>query len=194
MSANRSEVLKYIIEKRFHGDIESAASVSGIDVSKIEKWISGAIIPRKNIIDGFIHLAQIPEFSVIREYFPVSSSNNEKDLRQQVATLFQGHETSSGLYAFYDSMVNLVYIGKSYARLKDECHQALNQRLPEKILPTSLKLIESRKDVVCYISAYSVIYSGFGDFSRHIESLILRISKPRLNKNIGSLEPCHPFK
>ncbi len=41
---------------------------------------------------------------------------------------------------------------------------------------------------VRYLSAYEVRKSEAGDNARHVESLILRISKPRLNKNIGTLK------
>jgi hypothetical protein len=45
---------------------------------------------------------------------------------------------------------------------------------------------------VKYISAYEVkIFDNF-DYPKHVESLILRISKPRMNKQIGILDRAYP--
>ena len=42
-----------------------------------------------------------------------------------------------------------------------------------------------------YISAYDVGSSNWIDYPKHVESLILRISKPILNKQIGFLEKAY---
>jgi hypothetical protein len=49
-----------------------------------------------------------------------------------------------------------------------------------------------RHQVVKYISAYEVkIFENF-DYPKHVESLILRISKPIMNKQIGLLDRAYP--
>ena len=50
-----------------------------------------------------------------------------------------------------------------------------------------------RHQVVKYISAYDVkIFDNF-DYPKHVESIILRISKPTMNKQIGTLETISPI-
>lgn len=46
-------------------------------------------------------------------------------------------------------------------------------------------------EVVRYISAYDVGTVDWDDFPKHVESLVLRISKPKLNTNIGTLRKAH---
>jgi hypothetical protein len=50
---------------------------------------------------------------------------------------------------------------------------------------------QCRTEIVKYISAYDVGGARSSDFPRHVESLLLRISKPLLNKNIGSLSKAY---
>jgi hypothetical protein len=54
--------------------------------------------------------------------------------------------------------------------------------------PKGARQPKCRLDVVRYISVYYTQPSIFEDYAKHMESLILRISKPALNTNIGKLE------
>jgi hypothetical protein len=136
-----------------------------------------------------MHTALSPEFKVIAEYEPIDITESDDKLRTQLGRLLKGYERASGLYAFYDSMANLIYIGKSDGNLLSECHGRLHARVPHRVFPKGARQPKTRLDMVRYVSAYYVPSSDFTDYARHIESLILRISKPVLNKNVGRLQP-----
>jgi hypothetical protein len=104
--------------------------------------------------------------------------------------LLSGHETHSGIYAFYDGMANLLYVGKAPSLL-DECYQTIRRDVPVKFPAGIKKKPEKRYEVVKYLSAYDVGASNWVDYPKHVESLILRISKPILNKQIGFLEKAY---
>ena len=93
----------------------------------------------------------------------------------------------SGLYAFCDSMATLIYLGKSDGHLLEECYNRLRATLNKHVFPKGAKHPKTRLDVVRYVSAYFVRDSEFEDHAKHVEALILRISKPILNTNIGEL-------
>jgi hypothetical protein len=134
-----------------------------------------------------MHCAFAPEFRVIAEYVPIQTAGSEASVHKQLAATLKGHEKASGLFAFYDSMANLVYLGKSDGNLLEETKQQLKADV-KKSFPKGVSQPESRLDVVRYISTYYVQRSDFEDYAKHVESLILRISKPVLNTNIGKLE------
>jgi hypothetical protein len=134
-----------------------------------------------------MHRAFAPEFRVIAEYAPIETSGSEASVHKQLATTLKGHEKASGLFAFYDSMANLIYLGKSDGNLLAETYQQLKASV-KKSFPKGAQQPECRIDVVRYISAYYVQSSVFEDYAKHVESLILRISKPVLNSNIGKLK------
>lgn len=66
--ANRSEVLNFIVAEYFGGDIDQAAKLSGYTKTKIKSWCNGEPIPQKGTIQYFLHLAIVPEFTIIAEY------------------------------------------------------------------------------------------------------------------------------
>ena len=74
-----------------------------------------------------------------------------------------------------------MYIGKTDSSLRDEIYQALNRNIYSNF---GLKCW----NIVKYISAYYVGGTASFDYPKHVESLMLRISRPRLNTNIGKLE------
>jgi hypothetical protein len=88
-------------------------------------------------------------------------------------------------------MANLIYIGKSDGNLLLETYAQLKAAI-KKPFPKGVRQPESRLDVVRYISAYHVQKSIFEDYAKHVESLILRISMPKLNANIGNLKKAEP--
>jgi hypothetical protein len=149
-------------------------------------WLEDKNQPNVGNVSYLMHRAFAPEFRVIAEYEQIQISS-EETIHRQVANILKGHEAASGLYAFYDSMANLVYIGKSDGNLLAEICQQLNAQV-KKPFPRGARQPEHRLDVVRYISAYYVQPSIFEDYAKHMESLILRISKPALNANIGKLK------
>ena len=182
---NKAVVIDYLIEEYFDGDIQFASNCSGFSVDQISKWISGEVTPRKQSVNYLLHVALVPEFTIVAEFAEFDSSAK---IRPQLKNIFKGHEDRSGIYAFYDSMANLLYLGKA-TNLLDECYSAIRRDVDINF-PSGLKnKPEYRHQIVKYISAYDVGVSDWFDLPRHVESLLLRISKPPLNKQIGYLEP-----
>jgi hypothetical protein len=181
MVANRNEIVEYVVAECFGDDIDKVCSVTGFTKQQVTGWLEHRTQPQVGNVSYLMHRAFAPEFRVIAEYVPIQTSGSEKSLRKQVANTLKGHEVASGLYAFYDSMVNLV----------SEIYQQLTAPV-KKPFPKGVRQPERRLDVVRYLSAYYVQRSIFEDYARHVESLILRISKPALNANIGKLEKAEP--
>lgn len=182
--SSRSEILNFIVFEYYQSNVEKASYITGYAKAKIKSWLSGEIIPQKATITYFLQCAFVPEFRVIAEYEEFSHSHA---LQTQLKKILGEHCSDSGIYAFYDSLGNLIYLGKA-KKLQAEITSALNR--PFHInLPKGVKNPpESRKEIVRFISAYDVGATSWGDYPKHVESLLLRISKPLLNKNIGTLE------
>ena len=183
----RTDILQYIVDEYFDGDTKKTAEISGYTQAQIAGWLSGKRIPQKNTIEYLIQCAFIPEFKVIAEF---AEFDKQKALQTQLKTILGGHVEDPGIYAFYDSLGNLIYLGKA-KKLLPEITSAINRKIhiafPKGVNSTP----KTRTEIVKYISAYDVGAVKWNDFPKHVESLILRISKPLLNKNIGSLEKAH---
>ena len=184
MSDERQFVIKYLVENYYGGDAVRVASATGYTVAQINGWILGKRIPQKKTIEYLIHCAFTPEFKVVEEFWQFEPG---KPVRTQLGVMLKGHEESAGIYAFYDSCANLIYLGKA-VKLLQEVYDALMNRVVHVPFPRGVKKKPGKRyEIVRYISAYDVGISNFVDFPKHVESLILRISKPLLNKNIGTL-------
>ena len=190
---NRTEVFNYIFNHYYKGDINKASKDTGILAAHLRAWQAGDKVPQNRTIEYLFQLQLVPEFRVIVEFGEIDTSDY-KTIWGQLDKLLNEHDDSPGIYAFYDSMANLLYIGKA-TKLRAECKQALDQPLGPKILASMPKNVKSRPqkrcEVVRYISAYDVGQSPWMDYPKHVESLILRISKPLLNQNIGKLEQAY---
>lgn len=181
--ASRSEVLEYIINEYYSGDLSQASELSGYKISTIKGWIAGDRNPQKNTLEYFIQCAFVPEFKVIAEF---AEFDNQKPLQTQLKSILGEHSNHPGIYAFYDSMGNLIYIGKA-TKLVAEVSSAIKRTIHIAFPKGVRNIPKCRTEIVKYISCYDVGGARSSDFPRHVESLILRISKPLLNKNIGSL-------
>ncbi len=185
---DRSDILRYFIDEYFGGDVKKASEATGYSVAQFKAWLSRQRLPRKNSIEYLVHCIFTPEFRVIVEF---GEFNQAEPVLTQLRELLKGHEDRPGIYAFYDSMANLVYLGKA-TKLLTECNNAIRRGVDNIRFPNGVKKKpENRSRVVHYISAYDVGTSNWVDYPRHVESLILRISKPVLNKNIGDLEKAY---
>ena len=180
----RNQIIKYLIDQYLQGNIEEASNLTGYTQQQLNQWTTGERTPQRQTIDYLIHKIFVPEFKVIVEFGEIDSAG---DIRSQLRSLLAGHETNSGIYAFYDGMANLLYVGKA-TNLLDECYQTIRRDVPVNFPAGIKKKPEKRYEVVKYISAYDVGASNWVDYPKHVESLILRISKPILNKQIGFLE------
>lgn len=180
--ATRSEFFDFVVCE-YYKDNKDAAAKTGYHESTIAQWRSGDRTPQRSTIEYFISVALVPEFKVIQEFWPFDQS---KPLLTQLKNMLGEHKNAPGIYAFYDSLGNLLYIGKA-TKLLGEINAAICRKI-DVSFPKGVKYKpESRKEVVRYISAYDVGTSSFDDYPKHVESLLLRISKPPLNKNIGTL-------
>ncbi len=179
----RSDFFDFVVREYYGNSNQKAASASGYHVNVIAAWRSGERNPQRSTIEYFIHKALIPEFRVIAEFAPF---DHTKPLLTQLKAILGGHTNDCGIYAFYDALGNLLYIGKA-TRLLGEINSAICRKIEVTFPRGAQHRPEVRKEVVRYISAYDVGNTTFTDYPKHVESLILRISKPPLNKNIGAL-------
>lgn len=184
---DRKAVLAYLIDTYCSGDVANAATLTGYTSRQVREWFSGDRTPNKDTIEYFIHCIFTPEFKVIVEFgiFDPAAA-----VQTQLRRLLKGHEKMPGIYAFYDSMANLLYIGKA-TKLLDEACAAINRGVHVSFPRGVSAKPSKRHEIVRYISAYDVGRSEWLDYPKHVESLILRISKPPLNKNVGTLEKAH---
>lgn len=183
----RTDVLNYIVDAYYEGSPTKAAEVSGHSVNQIKSWLAGTRIPQKVTIEYLIQCAFVPEFKVIAEY---AVFDNRKPLQTQLKLMLGSHTRNPGIYAFYDSMGNLLYLGKA-TKLLSEMSSAIGRKVHIAFPKGVANAPTLRTEIVKYISAYDVGAVKWTDFPKHVESLILRISKPLLNKNIGSLQKAH---
>jgi len=186
--SDRNSVFRYLLNGYFHGDIEEISYKTGFKKSDLIAWRDDVKTPQQKSLVYLLNVSITPEFKVVFEFVEIDSNN---PIFPQLKTIYQGHEHRSGIYAFYDGMANLVYIGKA-KNLLGETYSALG-RNHEIVLPAGIKNKDTKRyHVVRYVSAYEVkIVNGF-DYPKHVESLLLRISKPIMNKQIGHLEPAYP--
>jgi len=181
--ASRSEFFDFVV-KEYYANNKDAAEKTGYYEKAIAQWRTGERTPQRSTIEYFISVALVPEFKVIQEFWPFDHS---KALLTQLKAMLGEHKDDPGIYAFYDALGNLLYLGKA-TKLLREINAAICRKI-DVSFPRGVKnKPEIRKEVVRYISAYDVGTSSFGDYPKHVESLLLRISKPPLNKNIGSLD------
>lgn len=181
--ASRSEFFDFVI-KEYYSSTKDAAQKTGYHAMTIEQWRMGKRTPQRSTIEYFISVALVPEFKVIQEFWPF---DHAEPLLTQLRAMLGHHKNEPGIYAFYDALGNLLYVGKA-TRLLGEINAAICRKI-DVSFPRGVKnKPETRREVVRYISAYDVGSSSFDDYPKHVESLLLRISKPPLNKNIGFLD------
>jgi len=180
----RCIVMSYLVEQHFDNDINKMSNITGYSFNTIEEWINGNVVPNQSTITYIQGLIFTPEFTVIKEFYEIDAN---EQIKPQVRQMYEGYEERSGIYAFYDSMANSLYVGKA-KNLLDETYSALG-RDSEINFPAGIKnKTIMRHQVVKYISAYEVKIVDNLDYPKHVESLILRISKPIMNKQIGILD------
>ncbi len=181
--ASRAEFFDFVV-KEYYSSNKDAAEKTGYSEKAIAQWKAGERTPQRSTIEYFINVALVPEFKVIQEFWRF---DHTKALQTQLKKMLGEHKDDPGIYAFYDAMGNLLYLGKA-TKLMSEINAAICREI-DVSFPKGIKnKPETRKEVVRYISAYDVGSSSFDDYPKHVESLLLRVSKPPLNKNIGFLD------
>lgn len=185
---DRAQILRYFIDEYFGGNLEFVVQKTGYTLHQVQNWYNGNIQPQRATVEYIVHCALAPEFKIVTEFFIF---NPERSVRKQLVEALGSHANLSGIYAFYDSMANLLYIGKA-TTLLDQMYRSIRREIPVKFPRGIEQQLKHRYEVVRYISAYEVSGLGWADYPKHVESLMLRISKPQLNKNIGLLERLDP--
>ena len=184
---NRNEILKYFVETYFGSDLQKVEAVTGYTVAQLNSWISGSVTPMKVTIEYMLHCIFTPEFKVIFEF---AEFDPNKKIKPQLREMLGAHSENPGIYAFYDSIGNLLYIGKA-TNLLQESYDSIRREVSLSF-PSGIKSApEKRYEIVRYVSAYDVGNSNWMDYPKHVESLVLRLSKPPLNKITGGLEPAY---
>lgn len=184
----KNEFLEFILSQYYSGDSGQAARLSGYTRQQIDNWRSGKNTPRESTITWLIHRAFVPEYRIIVEFAYLAIDGSEKPLRSILSKMLEGHHKSNGIYAFYDSSGQLIYVGKSQGNLLDECYQQIRKPPKKSVFPRGIRPPKRRLSMVRYLSAYEVTGIDLEDNAKHVESLILRISKPSLNSVLGTLQ------
>jgi transcriptional regulator with XRE-family HTH domain len=192
-SSFETDFVKYIVNEYFNGDAARLASQSGYSKQQIDNWLKGQHKPQKNTIRWLLSVTIAPEFKVINEFFAVNFSV-EKEILGVLNKMFDGQGASMGIYAFYDSMCNLIYLGKASKNIKMEVYQQLKNPLGLTFNKAVKAVPQKRWQVVKFLSAYEVPQVAHLDYPKHVEALMLRIAKPIGNKVIGSLKIATPPK
>ncbi|WP_122047257.1 hypothetical protein [Vibrio atlanticus] len=186
--SERTVVINYLLNEKFGCSAELMSETTGYSVNQVNRWLSGEIVPNKSTLDFITMCIYTPEFTVVEEFFEIDTS---EPIKTQLSGMFNGHEERAGVYAFYDAMANLLYVGKASNLLQETYSAIMREDLVS--FPSGIKdKLQKRFELVKYISAYDVETNEHWDYPKHVESLILRISKPRLNKQIGVLEQAYP--
>ena len=186
------EIINFIVQTYFNGSNNAAAEMTRYTVQQITVWRNPqGGTPQVATLQRFIEATTLPKFSIIAEYSPLHvplQNGGNWNLNGRLAEIFDGHGDAYGIYGFYDSLARLIYVGMSEANLRQECYQRLNANFPDHIpFPGGFGRPQTVCDATLYISAYAVKGPMHIRYARHPESLILRLSKPLLNRNIGAL-------
>jgi len=180
---SRSDIFDFVV-REYYKNNKDAAKKTGYHEKAIAQWRTGERTPQRSTIEYFMSVALVPEFKVIQEFWPF---DHNLALLTQLKAMLGGHKDDPGIYAFYDALGNLLYVGKA-TKLLGEISAAICRKIDVSFPKGVKNKPETRKEVVRYISAYDVGTSSFDDYPKHVESLLLRISKPPFNKNIGFLD------
>ncbi len=185
---NRTIVFNYFLAQHYQNDLEQMSNDTGYTIAQLESWRDGVTTPQHQTIEYICNCLFTPEFTIVCEF---SKLDPDEYLKTQLRDMLGEHHDLSGLYAFYDSMAELLYVGKA-TNLLDEIYSAL-RREAEIVFPAGIKNKSvQRHQVTRYVSAYAIKQFPSFDYPKHVESIILRISKPRLNTQIGYLAEAYP--
>lgn len=103
---SRTDVFTYLFNEYFRADVTYIVQASGFTSQQINSWLSGKTQPSKRTIEYLFHCALAPEFKVIAEF---AHFQPEHSIRPQLRAALSPHQDKPGIYAFYDSMANLLY-------------------------------------------------------------------------------------
>lgn len=181
-----AQLVQYLVDEYFEGDALRFAKHTRYTKHQVDSWISGRRKPQKATVRWLLSTAIAPEFRVIKEFAPFTAMT-KKDISRQLRVILDGHQNNCGVYAFYDSMCNVIYVGKASTGFFAEMYQQLRGKLQIEF-PVAIRAApRERWQAVRYVSAYEVPKVEHLDYQRHVEALLLRVSKPVGNKVLGKL-------
>lgn len=186
-----SQLVDYLINEYFEKDINKFVSSTGYTKQQIETWRSGKRRPRKATVRWLLSSTIAPEFKIVSEFAEVDI-NSASEIRSKLKSALGDNHDCAGVYAFYDSMCNLFYVGKASTNLLGEMYQQLRCELGVSFPKAIAAAPKQRWQAVRYISAYEIPYVVHLDYPKHVEALILRLSKPVSNKVLGTLKYSSP--
>jgi hypothetical protein len=186
--AFENELVKYIEDEYFGGDRTKLAEHTGYTKQQIGTWADGSRKPRGVTMRYLLSSVLAPEFKIVCEFVPINITV-EKDISHNLRKALGKHHDRPGIYAFYDSLCNLFYVGKTAAKngLYGEMYQQLKNPLGMTFPKALIGSPKSRWQAAAFISAYEVPLVAHLDYPKHVESLVLRLSKPVGNKILGGL-------
>lgn len=186
-------LVDYLVREHFNGDSGEFARHTQYTKQQIEYWRSGSKKPQKSTLRWLLSTTIAPEFRVAAEFEPIEiTSRNE--ISKIVRGALNGHEKNTGVYAFYDSMCNVIYVGKASKGFGQEMYQQLRAQLGIGFPKAVASAPSERWMAVKYVSAYEIPKVHHMDYPKHVESLVLRLSKPVGNKVLGTLKRSAPPK
>lgn len=186
-----ASLVEYLMTEYFDKDLERFAEQAGYTKQQLESWRTGARKPQKATVRWLLSSTIAPEFKVACEFSPIDFAA-KKDIRPGLSKALGQYTRKPGVYAFYDSMCNVMYIGKASSGFLEEMYQQLRNPLGISFPKAVAKAPTERWQVVKYVSAYEVPHVEHLDYPKHVEALVLRLSKPIGNKVLGKLKLSSP--
>ena len=188
-----SQLVRYLEQQFFKGDTKRFAEHVNCTESQIKSWRDGKQKPQKQTIKWMLSASFAPEFRIACEFEPVHLIS-VKEITPELKRALKTHGGKAGVYAFYDSMCNVIYIGKASKSLAVEMCQQLKGSLGV-VFPKAVSDAPSKRwQATSFVSAYEIPAVEHMDYQKHVESLVLRISKPIGNKALGNLQRSTPPK
>ncbi len=181
-----AELIDYLVSEYFEDDEKRFGTQTNYTLQQIRSWRSGAKKPHAATLRWLLSTTLAPEFSVACEFKKVKL-NAKSDISSQLDQALGAHGSKCGVYAFYDSMCNVIYVGKASTSLKSEMYQQLRLKLGINFPKAVKSSPTERWEATAYVSAYEIPSVEHLDYPKHVESLTLRLSKPVGNKVLGTL-------
>ena len=155
-----------------HGQSQGAfANACGKAAANMANYLSGALVPGKEVLASSLQHLYEWHVTPIMEVKPIPDNLNSLP-------------TSAGIYVFYDSAGNVLYIGKA-KNFRLEVRQTLGRKIPVPIR-FGPQLTKSKPKISTLAKLLS-LYEVPSPRTRHnVEALLLRIIPNQThNSNIG---------
>jgi hypothetical protein len=102
-----AQLVEYLITHYFDGDIDAFAKRTAYSKHHVQTWCSGRRKPQRASVRWMLSATIAPEFKVVAEFATVDFRKTS-DIRQELNRLLSAHGDKAGVYAFYDSMCNVI--------------------------------------------------------------------------------------